>query len=150
MPPNERFTAYFHYCFIPTATGDYTASVNCDDMGRDKTLDFTVQSPYVYHIGQGYSTGVNNANITTDYIKTNTHRVASEIGTNATVIPIRSDENDAVMHISPCTLHMKKWDELDYIGCVPLEHLHFDPKSTYKDKLLDNHYKNKKLDQQSV
>ena len=143
VPQGERFTAYLRHCFIPTATGDYTATVSADD-GKSKSLDFDVGNPYVYHIGSTYSDGDWNANLTTDSIKVNVHRVASEIGTDATVIPIRSDENDAVMHILPSTLHLKKWDELDYIGCVPLEHLHFDPKSTYKDKLLDTHYKNKR------
>lgn len=144
VPSGERFTAYLRYCFIPTATGSYTASVNCDDMGRDKTLDFSVASAYVYHIGSNYSNAINLATLSRDIIKVNNHRIASKIDTVATVIPLRSDEYDAVMHIAPCSLHMKRWAELDYIGCVPLEHLHFDPKSTYKDKLLDTHYKNKR------
>ena len=143
VPQGERFTAYLRHCFIPTTTGSYTATVTADD-GKSKSLDFNVGNPYVYHIGSTYSDGDWNANLTTDYIKWNTHRVASEIGTDATVIPLRSDEYDSVMHIPPSTLHLKKWDELNYIGCVPLEHLHFDPKSTYKDKLLDTHYKNKR------
>lgn len=144
VPSGERFTAYLRYCFIPTTTGSYTASVNCDDMGRDKTLTFSVASAYVYHLGSNYTEGIQYANFTTDIIKVNTHRFASKTDTVATVIPLRSDEYDAVMHISPCTLHLNRWAELDYIGCVPLEHLHFDPKSTYKDKLLDTHYKNKR------
>ena len=144
VPANERFSAYLSFCFIPKVQGTNSLTVSSSDTGHQKSVDFNVLAPYVYHIGSGYTDGEQYATFDDDEIVFKNYRIATEIETDSTVIPIRSDEYDAIMHIPACNIRLHKWDELDYIGCVPLEHLHFDPKSTYKDKLLDTHYKNKR------
>lgn len=72
-----------------------------------------------------------------------THWIASNVDTDTYVFPLMTKPLDAVMIMTKPTLKMYKWEQLDYIGCVPLEHLHFAPKSTYKDSLLNQTYKNK-------
>ena len=134
VPSGERFQAYLNYCFIPKVAGNNTLTVSSLDNPHSTSIAFNVEDPYEYHIG--VQTG--------NEIVLDTHRIASTIDTTAYVIPIGVDEFDSLMYMSDCNIHIHQWGELDYIGCVPLEHLHFDPKSTYKDKLLDTHYKNKR------
>ena len=134
VPDGERFQAYLNYCFIPKVTGKHTLTVSSLDNPHSSSIDFNVEDAYEYHIG--VRTG--------NEILVDTHRIASTIDTSAYVIPLGVDEFDSLMYMSDCNISIYQWGELDYIGCVPLEHLHFDPKSTYKDKLLDTHYKNKR------
>ena len=132
--PNEyEFT--LRYCFKPLSTGDLTFSVYTDDDPNLTTETFNVLASYDYVL-----------NLTgEDYlVKFNTHRITSDVGTDSSIIPCVSDEIDKQMIMSDCQINMSIWEQLDYIGCIPLEHLHFNPKSTFKDKLLDSHYKNKR------
>ena len=134
VPSGERFQAYLNYCFIPKTTGKNNLTVTSLDNPHSTSIAFNVEDAYEYHIG--VRTG--------NEILVDTHRIASTIDTTAYVIPLGVDEFDSLMYMSDCNISIYQWGELDYIGCVPLEHLHFDPKSTYKDKLLDTHYKNKR------
>jgi len=134
VPEGERYNAYLRYCFIPKTVGTNTIVVTSLDSAHRGVLSFDVQDAYEYHI----NLGVGND------IVLDTHRIASTLDTTAYVIPLTSDDLDSLMYTSDCNISIYQWEKLDYIGCVPLEHLHFDPKSTYKDKLLDTHYKNKR------
>lgn len=147
VTPHQRFIANLRFCYVPQTVGKNTITVYSSDMDKSKTVSYTVLDPYTYHISSTYKENdSNNYNYTIrgDEVVVKGYRVASVLDTNATVVPFKSDDIDAIMYQSPCKMGMYKWEELDYIGCVPLEHLHFDPKSTYKDKLLDTKYKNKR------
>ena len=119
----------------PLSVGDLTFSVYTDDDPNLTTETFNVLASYDYVL-----------NLTgEDYlVKFNTHRITSDVGTDSSIIPCVSDDIDKQMIMSDCQINMSIWEQLDYIGCIPLEHLHFNPKSTFKDKLLDSHYKNKR------
>lgn len=132
--PNE-YEMTLRYCFYPLAVGDITLGVYTDDDPNLTSETFKVLDAYEY-----------NLNLTgADYlIKLNTHRIASDVGTDSVIIPCVSDEVDKSMIMSDCQINMSIWEKLDYIGCIPLKQTHFDPESTFKDKLLDSHYKNKK------
>ena len=138
----------FTYCIRPLVTGDYHMGCAVGGGGDNNPAQFTVLAPYEYHFGtktvfdevNGIANYLFNGELTGFF----NHRIASELGTGAYVLPCRVKEYDSLMTQSKPNIHMYKWEQLDYIGCVPLEHLHFDPKSTYKDKLLDTHYKNKR------
>ena len=149
VPPNyEIFDLAFTVCIRPKVDGvnNLTVLTNDSKDPLSETLEYTVLPSYEYHIGSKLNDDTENQHegLSTEIINFANHRIASELETGAFVLPCTVKDGDAVMIQSNPNIHMYKWEELDYIGCVPLEHLHFDPKSTYKDKLLDNHYKNKR------
>lgn len=115
--------------------------------GKHNQVEFTIAEPYEYHFtskNKPHTIERFNTQLNKETIGFIPHRVASTLETGAYILPCRVKEHDSLMKQSNPAIHMYKWEQLDYIGCVPLEHLHFDPKSTYKDKLLDSHYKNKR------
>ena len=139
----------FRFCLKPTSTGQSTISPRFDGGTEGNTLSFNILEPYEYHFGRKSvfketPTYQANYRLNGEYIRFANHRIASELETGAYVLPCKVKDSDSVMVQGKPNIHMYKWEQLDYIGCVPLEHLHFDPKSTYKDKLLDSHYKNKR------
>ena len=146
VPADARIDVCFRICLRPLETGSHTINISLDGGGTSNTVPLIILAPYEYHFG--------NKTVDTDIICNNlligeeigffNHRIASELETGAYILPCKVKDSDALMTQGKTNIHMYKWEELDYIGCVPLEHLHFDPKSTYKDKLLDTHYKNKR------
>lgn len=153
---NEEVPVYFHvnedsvdeivftYCIRPHVEGENIISVRTNN--NPTSLSYEVLPPLSYHFG--------NKTVDTEDIENNilrgeelgfrNHRIATQLETGAYVLPCRVKEFDSMMFESKPSIHMYKWEQIDYIGCVPIEHHHFDPKSTYKDKLLDSHYKNKR------
>jgi len=127
------YTLSINYCFYPLDSTVGLTVTNLDEPSHHVSSSFDVDDPYQYSIG-----------IIPYYAKISSHRVVSDIETNSSVIPIVADEVDANMVMGECSIVMDKWNELDYIGCIPLEQTHFQPKSTYKDTLLDTRYKNKR------
>ena len=131
--PSGTWVAYLRYCFYPNAMGKYTFTLTDFNMD-DTTLSFDVDSPYVYLLEPREDSGIIIKN----------HRIISEIDTGDVFIESKTSDGDAIMIQEECSLRMNYDEEVDYIGCVPLEQTHFDPQSTYKDTLLDTHYKNKR------
>lgn len=133
------------YCFYPS--GSVTALpftiTNLDDPNVHKTFTFPVNSAYTYVISNS-GNDIEKCGLNPDVAKINNHRVITDIYTNSSIVSLVSDNVDSDMIMSECSLSMDIWDDLDYIGCIPLEQTHFDPKSTYKDTLLNQTYKNKK------
>lgn len=132
VPQGEEYTASLKFCYYPHSVGANAIGINTSDGGY-KFQDYTVLDSYDYHF----------VAVKPDVLIYN-HRAVTVTDTDAIVIDCKSRDGDNVMYQSPCNIKMHYLDGLDYIGCVPLEQTHFDPKSTYKDKLLDNHYKNKR------
>lgn len=136
----------FTVCIRPHNEGANNLQVLSVDSGKSVNYPFNVEPPFTYHIGS--KTNDDNTTLNEKFITDNiefvNHRIASNIETGAFVLPCKVKDGDAVMIQSKPNIHMYQYEQEDYIGCVPLEHLHFEPKSTYKDKLLDNHYKNKR------
>ena len=150
VPMNSEVNINFNVCIRPHIEGENRFKVQSEDSDIPHSLPYQVLEPYVYHIG---STDNENEDsdppewhevLLAERIDFTNHRIASNLETGAFILPCHVKDGDAIMIQEKPTIHMYKWEELDYIGCVPLEHLHFDPKSTYKDKLLDSHYKNKR------
>ena len=144
--PSGEFEAILYYCYYPSVEGKNTVSVD-SPIGGDSSLSFDVKLPYVYHIVSDNTTDddVNfNYHLPSDIITVNDHRILTNIDIDTTSIASTTDARDSNMVQSKSTFVMNRQEEFDYIGCVPLEHLHFDPKSTYKDTLLNNTYKNKR------
>ena len=148
VPVGEELDLCFKVCMRLLSQGEHTLKPYIQNGSDGNTVYFTIKPPYEYHFGnkQVFDEENNIANylFIGEEIGFLNHRIASELDTGAYVLPCRVKESDSLMTQSKPNIHMYKWEQLDYIGCVPLEHLHFDPKSTYKDKLLDTHYKNKR------
>lgn len=138
VPQYQRFTAKLKYCFYPKTTGRNVGVVNTFD------TEYNVANPYTYIISSNPSMNENEAYLTGQSVKIVDHRVASEVGVDSSYLASNVVEEDSLMTQNECSLKMYMQEELDYIGCVPLEQTHFDPKSTFKDTLLDTHYKNKR------
>ena len=132
VPEGESYTASLKVCFYPNVTGTNKITATSSD-GGSKEQSYNVLDAYEYHF----------VAVKPDVLIYN-HRAVTVTDTDAIVIDCKARDGDNVMYQSPCNIKMHYLDGLDYIGCVPLEQTHFDPKSTYKDKLLDNHYKNKR------
>lgn len=148
---NEEFDVGLRLCLVPHETGSQSITGRISELTPFSYL-YDVLPSYKYHIGgtvndvEDHDTPNYESHhlLGTDGVSFRNHRIATELTTGAFILPCKVKDGDAVMVQGRPNIRMYKWEELDYIGCVPLEHLHFDPKSTYKDKLLDNHYKNKR------
>ena len=145
---NEDYDLCFQFCIRPLETGDFESVCMLDGYLFDGRCSYTIKDAYEYHFGNksvfDEENNIANYLFIGEELGFLNHRIASELETGAYILPCRVAEHDSLMKQSKPNIHMYKWEQLDYIGCVPLEHLHFDPKSTYKDKLLDTHYKNKR------
>ena len=149
VPEDSELDLCFRFCMRLLQQGDASIQPTIVGGSTSNKVEFTIKEPYEYHFGnkQGLDEDENISyhRLDGELIGFLNHRVASTLETSAYVLPCTVKDNDAVMIQSKPNVHMYKWGQLDYIGCVPLEHLHFDPKSTYKDKLLDTHYKNNRF-----
>ena len=131
----DTYHVSLRYCFKPDFVGNFTLTARNSETSDVGTGTFYVQDalPYMVEVRR-----VPNS------LKIVNHRMASEVEINESIFRCVSDEGDKNMIMTDCRLTASIWEDLDYIGCVPLEHLHFDPKSTYKDTLLNSTYKNKR------
>ena len=134
VPFETEFIAILKYCFYPLTYDTIRLTVNTSMMAGGISVSIPVEDSHTFipEVSGG------------DIVKVTSHRVFSEIESDVVIIPMTADEIDSSMVMTPCQINMSVWEDLDYIGCVPLEHLHFDPKSTYKDTLLNSTYKNKR------
>lgn len=130
----EDYDIQLNYCILPLEDGKLTLTVSNFDSTDYDTVSINVNGYADYHADLKGGDDVQIFN----------HRVYSELETNTNIINCIVDEIDSNMIMSDCNINMNVWEDLDYIGCIPLEHLHFDPKSTFKDTLIDTHYKNKR------
>ena len=150
VPPHEVLDIQFKLCIRPLVEGDNEIICYDEDIGLPMGARrvYTVAPSYSYHIGLTANDSENPPEqhyvLNSQRIGFVSHRIASTLTTGAFVLPCKVKDGDSVMIQSKPNIRMYKWEQLDYIGCVPLEHLHFDPKSTYKDTLLESNYKNKR------
>lgn len=135
----------FDVCFIPKYTGDKTAKVWIDGY-NESTVNYPYKSlnPYTYVFTNKAKEGdYCNFVLNKLFINVHSHRVATSTEIGAYVLNCSVDEMDSTMEFGDCSVTAYKWDKINYIGCVPLEQTHFDPKSNFKDSLLDETFKNK-------
>ena len=136
VPPNTEVDIFFTITFLPNFVGEETFTITSDDTGYEYDYDYVSLEPYRYVCDVKYDNKK-------DIVFTNS-RLVSTIDTGAYVYPMGISEYDNPLVMDKCTVRLSKFDDIDYIGCVALEQTHFNPKSTYKDTLLDTRYKNKR------
>ena len=148
-PNNERFRIELNICYRPHSSGDATLTVLNGDTGASTGVDYDyyIEDPYSYHIGTKFNDTDTewHEGFSGEIIRHTSHRIASNLETGAFVLPCGVKPVDSLMIQDKPHIRMYKWEEIDYIGCVPVEHYHFDPKSTYKDTLLNTSYKNNRF-----
>lgn len=144
VPPNTEVDIGGVFCVRPlVAKPQHMGVETCDATFEDVILVY-VKPSYDYHFGtktNNTDTDINNLFKPDEIIFAN-HRISSKITTGAFVLPCKSKDGDAVMVQNKPSVHMYKWEQVDYMGCVQLEQTHFDPESTYEDTLLNSNYKN--------
>ena len=147
VPAGEVIDLNFTGCFIPSFAGDSRVCVSLDESAP-------VCKPYHSYDAPTFvvrnSTQTKSDDITTAEIVLNpsdltfvTHRVATSTEIEAYIIDCSVADFDGEMELDDCTLNAHIWERVNYIGCVPLPFAHFDPKSTYENKEINESYKNK-------
>lgn len=71
------------------------------------------------------------------------HRILFEVNTNGYIIPIGFTPTDKVHMEGACTLTAFVWEDLAYIGCVPIGRSHYEPEHDFTNKGLSKTFKNK-------
>lgn len=133
VPKGEYVDVSFDVYFYPVKTGDATVEVVATDTQTTYFYDYFVEAPYDY---------VFSFNCKDTYVCGG--RLVSTVETGAYILPCRTVEPESIVKVKKPTLCAKRFDDIDYIGCVKLKQTHYKPKSTFKDTLLNTYYKNKR------
>lgn len=142
---NTRYNASLIYYCYPKDIGDNIVTVTADNQEEFYgELEFEVGEEYIYYIGSDVTDAPNHLRIQNDITTLTDHKVVTVTESDDIVLPFYVAEHDTPMIQGKSNIHFNDFEAVDYIGCVQLEQTHFDPKSTYKDKLLNTHYKNKR------
>lgn len=131
VPKNKEVLISFDAYFYPLKVGDAIVEVIAEDRVATYTKEYYVEAPFDY---------VFRFN-TFDTVVTD-GRLLTTLDTGAYVLPCCT--SPSVITIKKPTLTAKKYEDIDYIGCVKLKQTHYSPKSTFKDTLLNTSYKNKR------
>lgn len=146
VPVGELRRILFKSCFIPSFVGESAVRA---DMGENYHIaSYDVISAPVFRVKNNPDNNdldrtVSEVLLNSEFIRYTTHRVASSTEIGAYVIDCGVAEYDGNMVVDDCTLTAHTWEKLDYIGMIPLEYHHYEPKSTYENKAISNSYKNK-------
>lgn len=133
IPSGEFARFSFDVYFIPVTVGDATVEVNCLDNQNYYTYDYTVEEPYDYVF-----------RFNTKDTLVDGGRLVSTVETGAYILPCKSVDGESTIKVKKPTLTVKRFEDIDYIGCVKLKQTHYSPTSTFKDTLLNTYYKNKR------
>ena len=142
IPPRTECDVCFDICAVPIEYGNFTIKLTDDD-GDVYRKEYQVLAPYNYRFTNKYTDDDNVFDMKFLPVDAsfNFNRVATQ--TELGMTELDALFNEETMYITDCDVTASKFEELDYIGCVPLQHSHFDPKSDYTDTLLNETYKNK-------
>ena len=133
----------FRGCFVPSFVGDSGVIVRLDD-NEPATAPYTSLPNYTYIFTNTAKkdNDVCSMVLNQDEIDVYTHRVVTSTEIGATVIDCGVADYE-IMEISDCNLVGSVWERINYIASVPLKFSHFDPHSTFENKLINQSYKNK-------
>lgn len=132
IPTNQDVDVVFTVCYYPRISGETQIIV-----GRGM-IPVTILDAYEKHILFNGNREEGKADFE---IKSN--RIVTQVEGDLVILPIKTDLNDTNLYIDESTFKINQWKKRRYIGCVEVPYSHYDPKNTTKDKLLDEHYKNK-------
>lgn len=130
LKANTDTNVVLKLCFLPRVAGLQTITVD----GTSKQVNILPTIPK--------SVRFNENSKYRDIVITNS-RLYSQVEGDVYVIPIGWEETDSTVYVDDSTMGIDQWKKHRYIGCVEPPYSHYDPKNNFKDKLLDEHYKNK-------
>lgn len=130
VPVNETVEIKFRGCFIPINSGQNTFYlVNTSD---GSSYGYTYQAkPFSLTL-----------NLKPEEFTVYDHRMLVNVDTDYYSIPFSAKNTDRIMVESECGFRMHIQKLIPYIGCVPLEHSHYDPKATFANDGVKDTYKN--------
>lgn len=70
------------------------------------------------------------------------HRIVTQVTTESYIIRCAVRDSDKVMVEGDCTLKSYIWEDIAYIGCIPLSRSHYEPSHDFTNKILSESYKN--------
>ena len=142
IPPRTECEVCFDVCAVPIRSGTCTFKITDDD-GDEYTQAYNVLPPYEYKFSNSfsYNDDIMDIHFLPVQGKFDLERFVTQ--TELGMYELDALFNEETMYITECGFNAHKFEELDYVGCVPLEHTHFDPKSDYTDTLLNETFKNK-------
>ena len=139
-------TIKFDLCVYPRDSGYQSVRIHDFNENEGYKYVFTCLDPYTYHISS-----INDITDTDYYIRSTPevrkfecHHAPTEVDSQGIFFNCTFQDGDDVMIMKQENLTLHYYDKVAYIGCVPLEHSHYDPKSDYKDGVLTEKNKNKK------
>ena len=142
VPPRTECEVCFDVCGVPYYAGINTFKV-IDDDGDEYTQEYNVLPAYTYR----FCNNLDGDDETFDlkFLPDRSSFILDRFLTQTELgmYDLDAEFNAETMYMTDCSLTTTKFDELDYVGCVPLSQSHFDPKSDYSDTLLNETYKNK-------
>ena len=131
IPSGEEVEIKWTACFIPLTTGENTLYVVNGDTGDSYEYEYNSIAPKQ-----------TNIKTTFESVRFNDYRLLTQISSGAYYLPISAKVTDRVMIQQDCTLKAHFWENIAYIGCVPLETSHYDPKHQTTNSGLTKTYKN--------
>ena len=142
IPPRTECDVCFDVCTVPVNDGTFTFRL-VDDDGDVYRQQYNVLPPYSYQFCNRAGEDGDIMYLQLNPVVANAifNRFATSIGDR--MVELSCSFNEESMYITDCDLTASRFEELDYVGCVPLMQTHFDPKSDYTDTLLNETYKNK-------
>ena len=143
VPVNEMAIVSFRICYYPKVHGEgleFGLTTFPPLNGLDPySTNIDIAEPYEKKV----LFNVNDDGECTETIEILSHRIISQVEADLDIIPIGVDEFDGNMYVDDSTFGINQWKKVRYIGPVEVPYAHYDPEHTTKDKLLDEHYKNK-------
>lgn len=146
VPRNEERHIFFKSCFIPSVVGNTNVRAVLNNSSRIvpyEVLDVPIFRVRNATVDNDFDRSVSEILFNPSVINFQTHRVASSTELGAYVLDCGVADYDGSMVLDECSLTASTWERLDYIGMIPLEYHHYDPKSTFENKGIKESYKNK-------
>lgn len=148
IPVNKLVEFKLKGCYVPPNSGQKTCILKDEFENIILEFPYTVLPAPSFVITNKPTSQENNREVmeiplSPSNILFQTHRVASSTDIQAYVIDCGVADYDKNTVVDECNLTASTWEKINYIGCVPLKYPHYDPKSTFENKLIDKSYKNK-------
>ena len=131
VPKDTEVDINWTGCFIPLTTGENTMYVVNGDTGVSTTYEYNSLAPNSHTIDSHFEDS-----IFYDW------RVLTQITNGAYFITMASKPTDMLMIQQECSLKAHMWKDLAYIGCVPIQHAHYEPEHDTSNDGISESFKN--------
>lgn len=130
VPHLTEVEVVLNACFVPLFSGNNTIELVADGDTHTKEYYSLPAEPVELEL-------IPDTSIWQDYY------VATELGILGYVLRADVKETDKNMVEGECTLKAHIWEDLAYIGSIPLKHSHYEPDHDSTNEIISKSYKNK-------